>query len=174
MNQPAPGTSRDSSFYPSTLWQSSDLLPPIVESQNVSKKPDLLFPSNITKDDLNDEFDEHQLLTLVSPKNRKNAVKLLNEFDKRANELTWNSSGVVFIDQDAVPNSNFYILFPLLFKRRLSKSNISGLNEVISKIHIMGLQDFIYSSNKSNKSTPKLENQNLDSENPIPWWYIGD
>lgn len=158
---------------PITTWQTTSLLPPVAEVESTTKHPDLLFPSLIKKDDLNDEFDEIQLLNLINSKNKSKAKHLLEEFDKRGNELTWNSSGVLFIDQDAVPNTNFFILFPLLFKR-FTKNKVPGLSELILKINQMGLGDFISHKNPKKSITKLSEDFNLDKESNIPWWYIGN
>lgn len=77
---------------------------------------------------------------------KKNAQHLLEEFDKRGNELTWNSSGTIFVDQVAIPGSNLFTVFPLLFKVRRSEKLI-GLNELIQKINDMGLSSYIVNEN---------------------------
>ena len=90
--------------------------------------------------------DEKQLLLLVPKGLKKNALHLLQEFDKRGNELTWNSSGTIFIDQVAIPGSNLFTLFPFLFKLRRSEKLI-GLSDLIQKIDDMGLSSYIVNKN---------------------------
>lgn len=106
------------------------------------------------------------------PKGQKQAAKkLLFELNQRPNELTWNSDGVIFIDQVSVPGSNMFTLFPLLFKKQKPK-NIHGLDDFEKKIDQMQLS---YLHKKVLKKGPKLENDPKTSQNSssMPWWYIG-
>ena len=96
--------------------------------------------------------DEKQLLLLVPKGLKKNAQHLLAEFDQRGNELTWNSSGTIFVDQVAVPGSNMFTLFPLLFKVRRSEKLI-GLNDLINKINDMGLSSYIVHEHSLKRKT---------------------
>lgn len=111
---------------------------------------------------------------------KKNAKFLLDQFDKRGNELTWNSSGTIFIDQVGVPGSNLFTLFPLLFKLRRSEKLI-GLNDLIQKIDDMGLSSYIVNKSSlkrkqkgdgkdSQKSKKHLYSQ---ESNKFPWYYLG-
>jgi hypothetical protein len=102
-------------------------------------------------------------------------VQLLQQFDKRGNELTWNSDGIIFIDQVSIPNSDIYILFPYLFKRKHPK-NLAGFQDFVKKICDMGLGHLIVSGidrmtkNKSLQSLSTDQSGQGLSEN---WWYIG-
>lgn len=78
------------------------------------------YDSSIKKNDLNSNFDEIKLLALISKNSVKPAKFILSEIDKRGSELTWNSSGTIFINQIAIPQSNIFLLFPLLLKKKLS------------------------------------------------------
>ncbi len=112
------------------------------------------------------------------PKGNKKAAKiLLNEFNARGNELTWDSNGTLFIDQVSIPGSNMYFLFPILFKKKRS-SHLPGLQQLVSKINDMGLSDFINTSqlqithdafstrnNSKKDAVPLVENEK--------WWYLG-
>jgi hypothetical protein len=122
--------------------------------------------------------DEKQLLLLVPKGLKKNAQHLLEEFDKRGNELTWNSSGTIFVDQVAVPGSNLFTVFPLLFKVRRSEKLI-GLNELIQKINDMGLSSYIVNENnlkrksihKHQESKKIIKGQGESDD--FPWYYLG-
>lgn len=169
---PKPSTSKQT---PTTLWQpSDDLMPLIAKAEDVKNKAEIPYPSNLMNNDFNDNFDEKQLLQLV-PKSKKNTAKyFLDQFDARGNELTWNSSGVVFIDQTAIPQSNFYIIFPLLFKKG-NPQNVIGFADVKKKLCDMGLNSYLLSKKKCDAKLPtKILDQNNDSEQNTPWWYIGD
>ncbi len=114
---------------------------------------------------------------LLVPKGfKKNAKHLLEEFDKRGNELTWNSSGTIFIDQVSIPGSNLFTLFPLLFKLRRSEQLI-GLADLIQKINDMGLSSYIVNKNNFKKKpikTFKESNKKGDGQSDdFPWYYLG-
>ena len=106
---------------------------------------------------------------------------MLDEFDKRANELTWNPSGTIFIDQVAIPGSNLFTLFPLLFKLRRSEKLI-GLTDLIQKIDDMGLSSYIVNTNIGKRKSlldknesKKLFKKNVDNQesSEFNWYYIG-
>lgn len=146
----------------------------IVEAEPAKNETPIPYPNPILNDDLNDNFDETQLLALVSKSAKVKAKALLEQFDERGNELTWNSSGTVFIDQVALPQTNFFVIFPLLFKRTKS-INVNGFKDVVLKINEMGLSHYISTKKvKTSINEQKPLSQNNDPEQNIPWWYIGD
>lgn len=115
-------------------------------------------------------------MVFVPKGERKNAKKLIQEFDKRPNELTWSSDGIIFIDQVGIPGSHMYTLFPLLFKKT-KPSNMVGLPDLLQKIKDMGLSAFLNHDEQQkgkgvekNSKRPKLEEQFSASD---AWWYIG-
>jgi hypothetical protein len=79
---------------------------------------EITYDNQITAGDENDCFDEEKLLKLVPSEYKEKAESLLNEFDLRGNELTWNPSGIIFIDQVAIPNSNIFEILPLVYKKK--------------------------------------------------------
>ncbi len=106
---------------------------------------------------------------------KKNAQHLLEEFDKRGNELTWNSSGTIFIDQVSVPGSNLFTLFPLLFKLRRSEQLV-GLKDLIQKINDMGLSSYIVNQNnvkKKVKNHKEIDKKGHGESDDFPWYYLG-
>jgi hypothetical protein len=92
--------------------------------------------------------------------------------NERSFELTWNSSGIIFIDQISIPNSNIFVLFPYLFKAKRPK-NLVGFEDFYNKIHKMGLSDLIYKKPQTysaNKETKKNISQSTqESDN---WWFL--
>lgn len=147
--------------------------------KNVQSFP---FNSQIQKGAENTIYDDKVLLHLI-PKNAQHRASLfLKEINNRGNELTYNSSGTVFIDQVSIPGSNFYLIFPYLFKTK-THSKLEGFLEVIQKIRDMGLESLI--SKRHVKSTPcsvvkpsqaieTIQSTSLANTKNIPWWYIGD
>jgi hypothetical protein len=107
---------------------------------------------------------------LVPPRYRRQAEVLLQQFNKHGNELTWNSDGVIFIDQISLPNSDIFVLFPYLFKSKHPK-DLNGFEDFLKKINEMGLTHLIVSkhsqrSNNLNSSLPSTSK----SQN---WWFLG-
>lgn len=120
-----------------------DSLQTPVLKEVIEDKPLINYSVSITKNDDNDKFDDSALLHLVNENQQFNAKCLLNKIDDRGSELTWNSSGVVFIDKISIPNSNFFTIFPHLFLKTLPSKEITGMKEVIEKLKLMGLQHYI-------------------------------
>jgi hypothetical protein len=108
--------------------------------------------------------DEQRLLKLVPSRFRRQAETLLNQFDQRGNELTWNSDGIIFVDQVSIPDSNIYQLFPYLFKMKHPK-NLCGFEDFQKKIFDMGLQHLIVK--RYNK--PQTKNS---KEATMNWWFL--
>ena len=95
---------------------------------------------------------------------------MLQQFNIRGNELTWNSDGVIFVDQTSIPNSNIFHLFPYLFKSKRPK-DLQGFDDFIEKIESMGLTHLVQvktkiisGSNATTTTTSKSNSQN--------WWYL--
>lgn len=148
-----------------TSWQNFNLEPPaIVQLGSPNTKSAIPFGVEAKKDDLNDSFDEKELLKLISTGNRKQAKVLLDQFNKRGHDLTWTSDGTILIDEISIPESNIFVLFPLLFKR--SKSNLPGFNAFVNKIKEMGLDHLI-------KARPIKEVKTIETTNSQNWWYLG-
>ena len=156
------------------------ILPSIATAEkNITHFPSTSFNVQVLKNDLNDSFDEEKLLALIPASQKKNAKTLLQQFNIRSNELTWNSSGTIFINQIAIPSSNIFVLFPLLFKK--SPPNLKCLLDFADKIYDMGLSDLIIFKLKHvnlepNKITTIGGNIMHDEKGDqnVPWWYLGD
>ena len=115
--------------------------------------------------------DEKRLISLIPSKNRRQAAQLLQQFDKRGNELTWNSDGIIFVDQISIPNSDIYIFFPYLFKRKHPK-NLHGFEDFVQKIDQMGLGHLIVKGNQTKNPKSSLSSSGEGSSR-VNWWYIG-
>ena len=137
--------------------------------------PPLPFANEIKKDDENDQFDEVKLLKLVPQHFHQKAKSLLSQFNERGNEITWDSNGILFIDEVSIPNSNMFVLFPNLLKKNNLK--LIGATELIAKIKEMGLNDLIKTPSKKNAEVITYENRN-NAETELQhdteqWWYLG-
>ena len=106
-------------------------------------------------------------------KYRKNASSLLQHFNSRPNEVTYDSSGIIYIDTVAIPNSDIFVYFPYLFKAKHRK-NLIGFSDFKQKIIDMGLSKLIFKSEKNfevyTKSEKKAKSNGDDKE--INWWFI--
>ena len=120
--------------------------------------------------------DEARLLKMVPSKNRRQGQILLDQFNKRGNELTWNSDGIIFIDEVSIPNSDIYVFFPNLFKKSHPKS-LPGFQDFLQKIIDMGLDHLISKGTKSSlkeKATKTVANESeTKSSDDLNWWYLG-
>ena len=141
-----------------------------------SKPPPVEFNNSVKKNDDNDKFDERRLLALVPKGQKKKAKYLLNQFNERGDELTWNSDGVIFVNQISVPGSNIIELFPFLYKSLKPKS-VPRLLDFLAKIKDMGLQDFIVWSPKDFAKLEVSKNQNIEQKvneksESNNWWFL--
>lgn len=125
----------------------------------------------VNKNDENDPFDEQVLLQRVPENHRNNAKKLLKVFDSHPEDITWNTSGILFIDDVAIPNSDIKLIFPKLFEKTDDLNfNVKGLEELVFKIQLMGYGNLI-----SRKHAPivNLDDLSSDDSESTPWYYIG-
>jgi len=115
------------------------------------------------------------LLKKIPSKYKQKAEKLLEAFEEVPNSITWNSDGVIFINQDSLPNSNIFILLPELFKKQPNK-NLPGFFEFTSEIATMGYGHLIEKGilRGLHRSDP-IENQKelYQGIKKFNWWYIG-
>ncbi len=105
-------------------------------------------------------------MKLVPSHHRRQAQILLKQFNVRGNELTWNSDGVIFVDQTSIPESNIFVLFPYLFKMKHPK-NLAGFDDFIKKIHEMGLDHLIVK-----KFTALQRVKNTSNKPSVNWWFL--
>jgi hypothetical protein len=136
----------------------------------------LPYDNIIINTDENDSFDEAKLLKLIPNQYKKHAKQLLNEFDDRGNEITWNPNGTIFIDQVAVPQSNIYQLLPILFQKKKPSKHIPGFIEILQKIQTMALGHLINQSPlklQSKLVEKNAKREQIKEEIPANWWYIG-
>ena len=137
--------------------------------------PSPTYDHTLIKTDLNDRFDERKALSLVPKKYRANAIKLLNSFESRSDELSYDCHGHIFINQTAIPDSNIFQFMPLLFKRKAK--NPPGFADFVNKISEMGLDHLIAYRPKEVSFTSKrsVEGSGDFAANPSNdnWWYIG-
>ena len=172
-----PSTSQIPSFRPViSNWSSYERTEPTVttSSDELVEAP-TAYDHTITKTDLNDRFDEHKALSLVPKKYRPNAIKLLESFESRSDELSYDCGGHIFINQTAIPDSNIFQFMPLLFKKKAK--NPPGFADFLNKIVEMGLDHLIAYrpkeiSSVSKKSTEGMGDFSADPKNDN-WWYIG-
>lgn len=163
-----------------------------------ANQPLALYDVNFRKNDANDAFDERELLRHVPLKEQPKAKLLLSFFNRYPEQVTWDSDGIIYIDQVPIPNSNIYKIFHCLFKsvnvgRFVGNASTFsaadpfitnaqfGLDELMQKIESMHLSHLILRKREAipDSSFENLLPNNLTHENffsyhqDIPWWYIG-
>lgn len=143
--------------------------PSAVYSDNVP--PPLDYDVSILKSDENTVFDETKLLKLIHPSNKHLARALLNAFNENTTEITWNSDGIIFIDQISIPNSNIYEIFPILFSKTKINQYKPGYIELVTKIKDLGMSSLI--KRKLKGKTIPLKAAGSIGQGSSLWWYIG-
>jgi len=131
------------------------------------------FNNRLCENDLNDSFDENQLLRFVPKRFKEKGKVLLQLFDERPDELTWDSSGIIYVDQTSIPNSNIFTLFPYLFRRKIPKDVINaGFPDFLKKIVEMKLEHLVNCNTvsilRSNQSS--TESVKSPSKTSSKWW----
>ena len=158
----------------------NDLFPPVVgpitKEIPPSYPPLNEFVNHTTKGNPNDKFDKERLLESVPLGCRQDAKTLLDVLGTDTLSVTFDSDGHLFIDNDAIPQANFYTLFPLLFKSGKNKHDIPGYVELATQIMSRGLGHLIHTP-KFLKRKPnwswKLEEPMTKFKARDSWWYIG-
>lgn len=156
--------------------------PPVAAGQDDSVEPPVNYDNTITKTDLNDKADERKVLHCVPKKYWPNAIRLLRAFDEKSEQLTYDCSGTIYVDQVAIPGSNIFLFMPLLFKKK--HPTLPGFADFVAKITDMGLDHFMTYRLKEvklvSKSTPISESTASASTSSADsmasndnWWYIG-
>ena len=130
--------------------------------------PPIAYDHRIVKTDLNDQKDTEKVLRKVPRKNLSNAIRLLESFEERSDELTYDCTGTIYIDQESIPNSNIFQLMPCLFKKQSTK--LPGFQDFVHKIVQMGLEHLIAYRPKEVRLISKSTPQTAQDSN---WWYLG-
>lgn len=151
--------------------------PEIDEQQRIEQfRP--VSSATIQKSRLNDDFDNERLLSNIPSALLPRAKKLIDDLNSRANEVTWDTAGVVFIDQQSLPDSDIYFLFPRLFRKVSNPDKIVHLQELATKIATMGLGYLINRRLTAglNRTKPLPNHDELQEKiaNSVNWWYIGE
>ena len=134
--------------------------------------PPIAYDHKIVKTDLNDQKDTEKVLRKVPRKHLSNAIRLLESFEERSDELTYDCNGTIYIDQESIPNSNIFLLMPHLFKKQSTK--LPGFQDFVHKIVEMGLEHLIAYRPKEVRLISNTASQS--TKNPksnTPWWYLG-
>jgi len=144
------------------------------EVQPDNTVPPINFSNVIRQNDLNDSFDENALLKKVPKPYKKKAALLLKTFDERPNELTWDSAGNIYADEQSIPNANIFELFPYLFRKRAPKA-LLGLPDLVQKLKAMGLSHLINcTSVEKTKAVPKRPAPPIVQPSTTgDWWFLG-
>ena len=167
-----------------TLWNNFNLTSP---STSVIKPPPTEVPAavhydnTIPKSDFNDSFDEKRLLSFIPIKYKKNARELLKQFNSRGSELNWDTAGVIYINGNAIPNSDIFLLFPYLFRAKRPKK-LNGFDDFVAQIIEMGLNNLLFKSvrnfavtkkAKEIKPTTGITSPVLVDDSKDNWWFLG-
>lgn len=157
-----------------SFWRNYERATPTVVTEKVENTtPPNHFSTPIFETDLNDSFDESALLKKVPKSHHTKAKTLLKHFDERPNELTWDSSGNIYIDEKVIPNANIFALFPLLFRRKVSKKH-TGIDDFLTKIQSMGLSSLIKLQSKISTMPAVNSIINPDYIKNEKWWFLGE
>lgn len=130
------------------------------------------------KSKLNNEFSDEDLLKTVSVNIKPRAVKLLNALMNHADAITWTPEGTIFLNQQSLPNSNIYFLFPKLFQRVNHPEKVLHLLDLVTSIATLGFAHLI---NRSLTAGLSRRQKILDQKTILShinsgkhWWFLGE
>ena len=145
--------------------KSATLLPVVSNYRSYERSNPL---EAVFQNSMNDAFDHQRLLKKVPKQFQSEAKSILDALNDQSNDLTWDSVGTIYIDQQAIPNSDIYDIFPRLFKKQKPK-RMPGFLEFEKKLQSMNLNHFFENSKQSGKGN--LSAQKIECSEQ--WWYIG-
>jgi len=124
-----------------------------------------------------DSFND-KLVSLVPSTSRHKALKLLAELKNYTNEFSVDSSGSITLNGKLIPNSNFYEIFPLLYKRQEKKRDKgSVLSMVVNELASLGLGHLIqrsFSAGLIPRGQKYLKDRNsVKTGISGNWYYLG-
>jgi len=158
-----------------STWKYYDRVQPttINTKEDIEPAPNN-YKTEIRKSDLNDTFDIKKALLKVPKEHRVKASKLIVEIEKRSPQLTFDSKGIVYIDGESIPHSNFFVFLPLLYRKRMPKT-LPGFSDFLEKLNSMELKSF-FILDKSYQHKRKLQNALSDevqsTSKSKDWWLL--
>jgi len=131
----------------------------------------------IHKSKQSSEIADQSLINILPGRFKTRGAKLLQSLSNFPSTLTWSNTGIVFINQLSVPNSNIYEIFPKLFKFVKNLDSVFGLSEVINTVASLGFGSLINRQYVSGLTRPyKILNQDTifeDLKTHKYWWFLG-
>lgn len=113
-------------------------------------------------------FDEEALLSTLNKNQKKKALDILRHIKEQGDQLTFDGTGIVFIEGKSLPGSNIYQLLHSLFS---AKPKSTGFAAFVAKLQQMGLSRFL-----PKKCLPVLKVENTNTSPPYnleDWYYLG-
>ena len=141
-------------------------VPPTIVNSNSSAP--FQYDAHIRKTDLNDKFDRKKLISKIPKHSRTEAVELLNKIEERSSELSFDSQGIIFIDGVALPQSDAFHFFPLLYRKRIPKG-VHGFDDFVTKLQSMGLQNLFNKKKHIEQEVDKKLSNAMTQKN---WWVL--
>ena len=154
----------------------SDFITQIPEPLTTNHDPAYANATLLIQGDENTPSNEIALLQNIPESFKSNAKKLLDAFSQRPDQLTWNSTGTIFINNISLPETDIYKLLPAAFRPTLSNRKLPGFQSFITQIATMGLAHLINNSLlRGLRRKYLISNANEIYKETINgnWWYIG-
>ena len=154
----------------------SDTLIPEREEHPLVQTPFPVTPIIQHKSREHDQFDHAAVIQKLPKLYQERAKKLLEVFDLNEDQLTYNETGILFINGVAIIGSNFFQMLPHLFGAK-PKRVLPGFNQLVTQICSMGYGKLINGSlvrglhrSKPIPNTPEIMKELKSIRD---WFYIG-
>lgn len=125
-----------------------------------------------------DVVDDDHLANLVPTSQRKKALELLQHLKEHSSELSYDSNGLIKLNNTVLPDSNIVKIFPMLYKPTKNYESDHNFSQVVDEIASLGLGHLIlrhYTVGITPKGKNFLKNRSeiRKSLHPtLPWYYM--
>lgn len=151
-----------------------DLLQEAPVESLMDTTPEPSAPLVIHKSQQHDQFDHSSIIKTLPAPYQKRAAELLIVFDSNPSEITFDESGIIYIDQKSLPNSNFFKILPELYKTK-PKTKLPGFDELVTRIASLGFGHLINRTLTLGLNRKKAIDRNayLAIKDLKNWFYLG-
>jgi hypothetical protein len=161
------------STVPNPSKPDSSLLP--TSSQTDSEVKSVVTDNN-SSDTTNSD---NKAVEKVSQRNRSKAAELIKLLKNHPDEISWTDDGKLFLHGEALPDANFFDLFPKLFVKSKTKEP-PHLTDLANAVSTMGFGHLIHRNHTTGLMSSRkkiFENSRADIKKRFEigkrWYYLG-
>lgn len=173
--EPLPSTS---SAAPDTDVDASETDPEFSETDDDADLTDV--ETNSDKLGEPEQHLDETVLNQIPKSQHSKAKELFNELKHHSEDLSVDSDGKIILFKTPIPDSNFFEVFPLLFRARKFSAHIPYFKDFVNEIASLGLGHLIFRDHTKSYN-PRGKNLFKDRsvirsqiKNNSRWYYLGN